>query len=340
MKTALLVFLLGVQIQTLWSLIHPSNAIDFHREWQAWKLKHGKQYSRRQGLQEEYFRKKIWLNNKDMIDRHNEQFDKGLKTYSLEMNKFGDLLNHEFVSMMNGLKIPTNRTRRGITYIEPANVNIPESFDWRDEGAVTEVKDQGQCGSCWAFSTTGAIEGAHFRATGKLVSLSEQQLVDCTKSYGEQGCSGGYVDKAFQYVEDQGGIDTESSYPYHARSEKCHFNKYNVGAKVLNFVDIRRNDENALKSAIATQGPVAVGIQANLTDFQFYKHGVYNNHQCTEKEIDHAVLAVGYGVDNGEEYWLVKNSWSTGWGDRGYIKIARNKHNMCGIASQASYPVD
>ena len=179
-----------------------------------------------------------------------------------------------------------------------------------------------------------------YMLSGKLVSLSEQQLVDCTKSYGEQGCDGGWVDNAFQYVEDQGGIDTESSYPYHARSEKCHFNKYNVGAKVLNFVDIRRNDENALKSAIATQGPVAVGIQADLNDFQFYKHGVYNNPQCTEKEIDHAVLAVGYGVDNGEEYWLVKNSWSTGWGDRGYIKIARNKHNMCGIASEASYPVD
>jgi len=340
MKTSLLILLLGVQLQSICSLITPRNAIDVHREWQAWKLQHGKHYSRRQGLQEEYFRKKIWLNNKEKIERHNQQFDKGLVTYSLAMNKFGDMLSHEFASMMNGLKVPNNKTRRGITYVEPANVNVPDSFDWRDEGAVTDVKDQGQCGSCWAFSTTGAIEGAHFRATGELVSLSEQQLVDCAGGYAEEGCNGGWVDRAFEYVEDIGGIDTESSYPYHARDERCHFDKSNIGAKVLDFVDIPSGDEDALQSAIATQGPVSVGIQADLDDFMFYKEGVYNNPKCTEDGIDHAVLAVGYGDDDGEEYWLVKNSWGTAWGESGYIKMARNEGNMCGIASYASYPID
>jgi len=275
-----------------------------------------------------------------MIERHNQQFKKGLVTYSLAMNKFGDMLSHEFASTMNGLKVPNNKTRRGITYVEPANVNIPDSFDWRDEGAVTEVKDQGQCGSCWAFSTTGAIEGAHFIATGDLVSLSEQQLLDCAGDFEEHGCKGGNVGRAFEYVEEIGGIDTENSYPYHAKEESCKFDESNIGAKVLDFVDIPSGDEDALQSAIATQGPVSVGIQANLTDFQHYKNGVYNNPQCTQDGIHHGVLVVGYGVDNGQEYWLVKNSWGKGWGDDGYVKIARNQGNMCGIASHARYPID
>jgi len=347
MNTALIFCIIGVQLQSILSLTVPKYVID--REWEAWKQQYGKSYGalglrqyssnygRRHISGEEYFRKNIWIKNKEMIDSHNEQFYKGLKSYTLAMNKFGDLMHHEFTSMMNGYKRSSNK-KKGITYIEPAHASIPDSVDWREEGIVTEVKDQGQCGSCWAFSATGAIEGAHARATGDLVSLSEQQLVDCSTEWGEAGCNGGDMDVAFEYVKENGGIDTEESYEYDAMDEQCHYSPNNVGATVSGFVDITENDEEALKSAIATQGPCSVGIQADNDDFMFYSGGVYRNSKCTAAGIDHGVLTVGYGDDNGDEYWLVKNSWGEDWGDEGYIKIARNENNMCGIAADASYP--
>merc|ERR1712198_545592 len=209
---------------------------------------------------------------KAKIENHNQQFYQGLKSYTMNMNQFGDLMHHEFVSMMNGYKKSSNKLK-GMSYIEPAHVSIPESVDWRDEGIVTEVKDQGHCASCWAFSATGAIEGAHARATGDLVSLSEQQLVDCAIKWGEHGCKGGNRDLAFQYVKDNGGIDTEDSYEYDAMDETCHFDPSNVGATVTGFVDIPSDDE----------------------DFMFYSGGVYRNSECTSDGIDHGVLVVGYG---------------------------------------------
>jgi len=262
MNTALIFCIIGVQLQSILSLTVPKYVID--REWEAWKQQYGKSYGalglrqyssnygRRHISGEEYFRKNIWIKNKEMIDSHNEQFYKGLKSYTLAMNKFGDLMHHEFTSMMNGYKRSSNK-KKGITYIEPAHASIPDSVDWREEGIVTEVKDQGQCGSCWAFSATGAIEGAHARATGDLVSLSEQQLVDCSTEWGEAGCNGGDMDVAFEYVKENGGIDTEESYEYDAMDEQCNYSPNNVGATVSGFVDITENDEEALKSAIATQ---------------------------------------------------------------------------------------
>merc|ERR1719154_2954 len=171
----------------------------------------------------------------------------------------------------------------------PREVALPRAMDWRTKGVVTDVKDQGQCGSCWAFSSTGALEGQHARKTGKLVSLSEQNLVDCSTEFGNDGCSGGLMDNAFQYIKVNGGIDTETGYPYVGTDGQCDFHKSDVGAEDTGFVDI----------------------------------------------------AVGYGTDRktGEDYWIVKNSWSENWGHEGYIYMARNKDNACGIASKASYPL-
>lgn len=286
---------------------------------------------------------KIYMENKLKIAEHNARAAEGKHSYHLKINKYGDMLHHEFVATMNGYKgRPANRTLVGATYLLPANVErLPKNVDWRTHGAVTPVKDQGQCGSCWSFSTTGALEAQHYRKTKVLTSLSEQNLVDCSRSYGNEGCNGGLMDNAFEYIKDNKGIDTEQSYPYEGEDDKCRYNPKNKGAWDVGFVDVREGDENALKHAIATVGPCSVAIDASHESFQFYSHGVYREPECSPQDLDHGVLAVGYGVDKktGEAYWLVKNSWSEAWGDNGYIKMARNEGNMCGIASAASYPL-
>jgi cathepsin L len=312
------------------------------------QAKHSKKYS---DAGEERLRYKIYLENRHKIAKHNTKYHTKQVPYKLELNKYADMLHSEFVRTLNGF----NRTQElsgnsvyrtfekkeeGVTFIEPANVEVPESVDWREKGAVTDVKDQGHCGSCWSFSATGALEGQHFRKTGKLVSLSEQNLVDCSTSYGNNGCNGGLMDNAFNYIKANGGIDTETAYPYEAIDDTCHFAKKDVGATDKGFVDVTAGSEEALKKALATVGPVSVAIDASHESFQFYSEGVYYEPQCDSGNLDHGVLAVGYGTtEAGEDYFLVKNSWGTSWGDKGFIKMARNKDNNCGIATQASYPL-
>jgi len=332
-------------------LLAAAHAVSFFdlvkEEWHAFKSEHKKTYD---SETEENFRLKIFMDNKHKIAKHNQEFEAGHVSYKLRLNQYADLLHHEFVRTLNGfnktvgLKLykgtALKTVEEPVTFIEPANVDVPKSVDWRTKGAVTEIKDQGHCGSCWSFSATGALEGQHFRKSGVLVSLSEQNLVDCSSSYGNNGCNGGLMDNAFQYINDNGGIDTEKSYPYEAQDDTCHYKKADTGATDKGFVDIPQGNEDKLKIALASVGPVSVAIDASHESFQFYSEGVYYEPQCDSEQLDHGVLDVGYGTDEeGKDYYIVKNSWGTTWGAQGYVKMARNKDNHCGIATSASYPL-
>ncbi|XP_077997041.1 procathepsin L-like [Glandiceps talaboti] len=305
--------------------------------WESWKSYHGKQYD----ISEEQVRRLIWEENFDYINNHNFEHSIGKHSYTMEMNRFGDLKHHEFRAMMNGYKMHSNstKTKSASTFLAASFVVLPDTVDWRQKGYVTPVKDQGQCGSCWAFSTTGSMEGQTFKKTGKLPDLSEQNLVDCSGDEGNEGCNGGLMDQAFEYIKKNGGIDTEESYPYEAVDDTCRFKSQDVGATCTGYTDVESGNEDALKQAAGTVGPISVAIDASHQSFQFYSTGVYDEPECSSEELDHGVLVVGYGTESGSDYWLVKNSWGTVWGDQGYVYMSRNKSNQCGIATSASYPL-
>ncbi|CAH1389743.1 unnamed protein product [Nezara viridula] len=332
MKITSIFFLTLLLALSAFSLPFDQNEDD---EWNAYKSKYGKNYTTKE---EDQLRKNIYFDNKLRIVKHNALHANGIKTYKLGINKFADLTSTEFRKFMKGYK--GEKKVIGELYTPPSNENLPSSVDWRQKGAVTPIKNQGQCGSCWAFSTTGSIEGQHFLKTGKLVSLSEQNLMDCSTAEGNESCGGGWMDQAFEYVKKNNGIDTEKTYPYKAEdSSTCKFNKANVGATITGYKDIESGSESALQSAVANVGPISVAIDASSFDFQLYSSGVYYEEDCSSEDLDHGVLAVGYGSDNGKDYWLVKNSWGEDWGIDGYIKMTRNKKNNCGIATKASYPL-
>ena len=270
------------------------------------------------------------------MDEHNEHLAKRLG-FTLGMNEYSDLDSAEFAKQLTGYRRNAKRTLAEKTFVG-LNAKIPTSVDWRTKGYVTPIKNQGQCGSCWAFSATGSLEGQHFKATGKLISLSEQNLVDCSGAEGDEGCNGGLMDSAFEYVKKNDGIDTEKSYGYVARDEKCRYNPANVGSTCSGYTDIPRGSESSLTEAIAAVGPISVAIDASHASFQMYQKGVYYEPDCSTTELDHGVLAVGYGVVDSKDMYIVKNSWGTSWGMEGYIYMSRNHGNNCGIATSSSYP--
>jgi len=221
---------------------------------------------------------------------------------------------------------------RSKNYAEKKSGSIPSSLDWRSKGAVTPVKNQGQCGSCWAFSTTGSVEGAHEIATGTLISLSEQQLVDCAGAYGNEGCNGGLMDDAFEYIIKNGGICSEASYPYQGVDGTCQ-TCTNV-ATISSYTDVPSGNEADI-STVVQAGPVSIAIEADQSAFQFYSGGVFS--AACGQNLDHGVLIVGYGTLNSKPYWIVKNSWGATWGMQGYILMIQGK-DECGLALAASQP--
>merc|ERR1712071_608796 len=338
---------------TLSSAVSVEQAL--HQEWELFKSTHGKSYSE----SESEFRMRVFLDNRDKVAAHNALFAKGEVTFTLAMNKFGDLLSQEFAALFNGY---SSQPRSGAVFMKPENFKAPSSVDWRSEGYVTPVKDQKQCGSCWAFSAVGALEGQHFRKSGELVSLSEQNLVDCSSRYGNAGCNGGLMDSAFEYVVANGGIDTEASYPYEARvsssptlqslTSPCSY------AEQLHFPHYSRT-KLAVSMLPTLEPPPPVSWMLKQEANQILWPPSHRSDQCPSPSMplvlhsscitqvftmkrDAAVLVwtmVSWLSDTepmlSGDFWIVKNSWGASWGEGGYIKMARNMGNQCGIATEA-----
>eukprot|EP01102_Stenamoeba_stenopodia_P022353 TRINITY_DN927_c0_g1_i2.p1 TRINITY_DN927_c0_g1~~TRINITY_DN927_c0_g1_i2.p1 ORF type:complete len:378 (-),score=95.51 TRINITY_DN927_c0_g1_i2:158-1291(-) len=335
MKRSVLLVLLVCLVAVAMVAARPTRFDPIRGQFYKWKSVHGKAY---ETPEEEDLRFNIFKKNLMYIRNHNRQTE---KTFTLAMNQFGDLTNEEFRATMNGYRRSANRTLEKTTVVdEQILAGLPASVDWRQQGAVTAVKNQGQCGSCWSFSSTGSIEGQWAIAGNNLVGLSEQNLIDCSTNYGTQGCNGGEMTDAFQYVIANNGIDSEASYPYQAQGPlNCRYTVANKAATISSFKSLPSGSESALQSASASIGPISVAIDASHNSFQFYSGGVYYEPQCSSTQLDHGVLVVGYGTQSGQDYWIVKNSWGTTWGLQGYILMSRNRDNNCGIATDASYPL-
>ncbi|KAF3439003.1 hypothetical protein FNV43_RR17278 [Rhamnella rubrinervis] len=305
--------------------------------YDQWLAKHNKAYN---GLGEKDRRFEIFKENLRFIDQHNAQN----RSYKVGLNRFADLTNEEYRAKFLGARTDAKRrvmkSRNASRRYAFSGEKLPESVDWRQKGAVTPIKDQGNCGSCWAFSTVAAVEGINQIATGELISLSEQELVDCDISY-NSGCDGGLMDYAFEFIIKNGGMDTEEDYPYAGLNGKCDLSRESKKVVSIDgYEDVPAYNENALKKAVAHQ-PVSVAIEAGGRALQLYESGVFTG-QCGTA-LDHGVVVVGYGTEAGEDYWLVRNSWGTNWGEDGYFKLHRNVANTrtgkCGIAIEPSYPV-
>ena len=324
-----------ITLTVLLSLLQTSSAISPWEKFMEFMVKHGKSYS-----------------TQDILDQRFEVFSDNLKyaemmnsvqsNYTLGVTPYADLTITEFKNSHSSSSWSLS-SRKCNTFSPSKTAVVPKSLDWRENNAVTDVKDQGQCGSCWSFSATGAMEGAWAISKGQLISLSEQQLVDCSTgiSYGNKGCNGGLMDSAFNYAIKY-GMCAEETYTYAAVDQTCQTSCQPV-VTISDCKDVPSNNQIALQQAVAI-GPVSIAIEADTRTFQLYTGGVITSEACGTN-LDHGVLIVGYGDDAATKtpYWLVKNSWGSSWGEDGYVKIERsdsqNDAGVCGIAMQPSFPV-
>ena len=274
------------------------------------------------------FRLGIFLTNKRLV----QEFNKQGKSFRVGLNKFAHYTQAEYNALL-GAKAP-EREFKG----KALNVKAPESVDWRDKNVVCDIKDQAQCGSCWAFSTISAQESAWAIAGNTLLSLSEQNVVDCCSLC--YGCNGGWPYKTIEYViaRQNGQFNLESDYPYTGYDGTCKFSQYKGYTTVTGYTEVTSYSESDLETKVASLGPASICIDASNWSFQLYNGGIYDEDSCSQWNLDHAVNCIGYGTEGSTAYWLVRNSWGTSWGEDGYIRMIKNKNNQCGVASSAIIP--
>jgi len=313
---------------------------DTPRHFELWKAQFGRTYEG----EEHAKRFEIYKANAAIVARHNSEGH----SWTMALNQFADMTPKEFSDLqtLQPSTLGTNMTSATGRHVL-SGVELPSSVDWRKEDLVNPIKNQGQCGSCWAFSTVVSFEGQVAKKTGKLESYSEQDLVDCVKDQTVpgstqsccDGCQGGLMDYGFAYMiaHQEGLDDLEEAYPYTAKNGVCSYKKSNAGSTpVTGYNDIKQGDEDSLKDACATVGPVSVAVNAN-TFWQLYSGGLFNPIFCDGNKLDHGVAVVGYGTDSGTDYWIVRNSWGESWGEEGYVRLVMGD-NKCGIANSAVYP--
>lgn len=322
-----------------------NDKLSYWYEFNKYMIKYNKKYKDN----ELHYKFIVFSNNLYKINNHEFNFN-------LDINEFADLTENEFKRFIPNHFLENNNNIKHLRKVvsdRKLNRSICKEFtplknsstllneiDWRQLGAVGVPNDQGQCGSCWSFSASGAIEGAWAIKHGQFISLSEQHLIDCSSRYGNNGCQGGLMDNAFEYVIDNGGMCSEAEQPYEGK-QNLFCKPCNNVVTISSCVDVTPNNQLHLKEAVSI-GPVSIAIEADTSVFQFYSSGIIDSLKCGTN-LDHGVLIVGYGNENGKDYWLVKNSWGINWGDGGFLKIARssstNDPGICGIAMQPSYPV-
>lgn len=292
----------------------------------------------------QYFNKKYINVNEELyrfgnfkynFDKINEWNNFNNSSFNLSLNQFSDLNTTEFARLHNGYKYTQKKgENRDFIY----NNNLPDNINWVNKNLVNPIKNQGHCGSCYAFSSVQALESAWAIKTGDLYSLSEQEIVDCDKL--DDGCNGGLMENVFNWTRDNGGLTTTSNYTYTGHDDICHFQKNQSIVQVKGYVSVP-NNTLAVMTAVVQQ-PVSIAINANTFSFQFYHSGVYDPYFCKNDDasLDHGVGIVGYGTLHNKDYFLVRNSWGETWGDKGYILMARGDHkNTCGLLNDVIYPI-
>ncbi|XP_031257867.1 ervatamin-B-like [Pistacia vera] len=332
-QASLLILLAIWAIPALCRFLSEEYVLQSHEEWMAL---HERVYETAEEKERRY---DIFKNNFAHVEKVNNGVDRGFK---LAINKFADLTDDEFRSLFTGYKRETSKTKtkpETKSFLHGNFTDVPTYMNWREKGAVTLVKNQGNCGCCWAFSAVAAVEGINQIKTGKLISLSEQELLSCDTQY-NKGCLGGSMENAFDFMVSNGGLTTEDDYPYEERQQTCKTDKAARHAVPITGFDLVSSyDEEALLQAVANQ-PVCVAIEGSGRDFRFYKSGVFKGNCGTN--LDHGVTAIGYGTESdGTKYWLVKNSWGTEWGEDGFMRIQRDveaEEGLCGLAIAPSYP--
>ena len=320
------------------SSLSTDNLLD--TKWAEFKKLHKKAYRH---LKEEALRKKIWLDNLNYIEQHNLEAEDGKHTFTLGMNQFGDLESIEFAQQF---KLNTNHfdssKKQVLKTAISSTKDIPDSVDWRQKGCVFPVFEAASaCSDLYAIYTAESIAGSYCSIGGKpLVELSAQQILDCSQSSGNQGCMGGSWVNSYAYIKECGGLDSEEAYPFVGKDDVCKFKPDAVAAKITGYHPVFPGNETELTIALALVGPMPTAVDASRPSFQFYQSGIYYDPSCSQTNVDHEMILVGYGsMGKGQDFFTAKNSWGSSWGMQGYVNMARNKNNACGIASYVAYPL-